>query len=238
MTNNIQKINSNTYQLSEDNNNLGTISTYTNDYHNTYLYLSFHLLSYPTYSPFPTISQNEGRNLQAMVDSSQEALIHFLTKNGFQLKRRCFSPAVSKTDLKHPLKTDLEIYKFDNQDERYSECCNLLYDYYKKTHACVSPLTISRDTFIKEVPTKTGYYHLTANQIDNLIFTENNEIAYVCSTNQKNCRDFIQSVLNVMFNSHKQLFFEADDTDWAATMLLDQFKYDPRQSYNTYIFDN
>lgn len=238
MFSNIQKITPNTYQLFEDNKNLGTISSYTNDYHNKYLYLKFNLLSYPSYSPFPTISQTEGRRLQVMVDSSEESLIHFLTRNDFQLKRRCFSPVVSKIDLKHPLKANLKLHKFDHQDERYLDCCSFLYDYYKKTHAPVSPLTAPRDTFIKEVPTKTGYYHLTDNIIDNLVFTENNEITYICSRDQNNCRDFIQAVLKNMFNSNKQLFFEADDTDWAAMMLLDQFKFDKSKSYNTYIFDN
>ena len=56
---NILKINSNTYQLFENNKNIGTISTYTNDYHNQNCYLKFNLFVYPTYSPFSLIMQDK-----------------------------------------------------------------------------------------------------------------------------------------------------------------------------------
>ncbi|MCZ3672209.1 GNAT family acetyltransferase, partial [Lactobacillus gasseri] len=32
------------------------------------------------------------------------------------------------------------------------------------------------------------------------------------------------------------IFFEADDTDWAATKLLDCFNVDKENSFNTYIY--
>ena len=72
---------------------------------------------------------------------------------------------------------------------------------------------------------------------ENIIFTENNEIAYICSTNSKTCPQFIQSVLLDIFSSFESIFFEADDTDWAAMDLLHQFDVDVTQSFNTYILD-
>ena len=74
-------------------------------------------------------------------------------------------------------------------------------------------------------------------QSANIIFTENNEIAYICSTNSKTCPQFIQSVLLDMFSSFESIFFEADDTDWAAMDLLNQFDVDVTQSFNTYVLD-
>ena len=100
MTNNILKINSNTYQLFENNKNIGTISTYTNDYHNQNCYLKFNLLIYPIFSPFSLIMQDKKKPLQVMLDSTQKSLIDFLTKNGFQLKRQCFSLTVKKDNMK------------------------------------------------------------------------------------------------------------------------------------------
>ncbi len=202
MTNNILKINSNTYQLFENNKSIGTISTYTNDYHNQNCYLKFNLFVYPTYSPFSLIMQ------------------------------------VKKDNMKLLPEEKITIQKFDMHNNKYLDCCDFLYQYYKNSHKVVSPLTTSKDQFIKEVPTKTGYYHLNENfQIENIIFTENNEIAYICSTNPKTCPKFIQSVLLDMFSSFESIFFEADDTDWAAMDLLHQFDVDVTQSYNTYILN-
>ena len=135
-------------------------------------------------------------------------------------------------------KEKISVQKFDMHNNKYLDCCDFLYQYYKNSRKTVSPLTMSKDNFIKEVPTKTGYYQLNKNsQIENIIFTENNEIAYICSTNPKTCPQFIQAVLFHMFSSFESLFFEADNTDWAAIMLLNQFKVAVTESFNTYILE-
>lgn len=100
MTSKILKINSNTYQLFENNKSIRTISTYTNDYHNQNCYLKFNLLTYPLSFPFSLIMQDKKKPLQVMIDSTKKSLIAFLTKNGFQLKRRCFSLTVKKDKMK------------------------------------------------------------------------------------------------------------------------------------------
>jgi hypothetical protein len=64
--------------------------------------------------------------------------------------------------------------------------CHLLYQYYQEVHQAVSPLTVSENTFVKEVPTKTGYYSTNKDgKIENFVFTEKNEIAYICSFSEK-----------------------------------------------------
>ena len=68
------------------------------------------------------------------------------------------------------------------------------------------------------------------------MFTENNEIAYVCSLNRQSYQPFIQTVLNELFSKFDEIFFEADDTDWAASILLNQFKFNKNESFNTYIY--
>ena len=227
MTNNILKINSNTYQLFENNKNIGTISTYTNDYHNQNCYLKFNLLIYPIFSPFSLIMQDKRKPLQVMLDSTQKSLIDFLTKNGFQLKRQCFSLTVKKDNMKLLPEEKITIQKFDMHNNKFLDCCDFLYQYYKNSHKVVSPLTISKDQFIKEVPTKTGYYHLN----------KNFQIESEYSREQMRINKFTQSVLLDMFSSFESIFFEADDTDWAAMDLLNQFDVDVTQSFNTYILD-
>lgn len=40
-----------------------------------------------------------------------------------------------------------------------------------------------------------------------------------------------------MFRSFESIFFEADDTDWAAMDLLNQFNVAVTESFNTYILE-
>ena len=68
------------------------------------------------------------------------------------------------------------------------------------------------------------------------MFTENNEIAYVCWLNRQSYEPFIHAVLNEIFSKFDKIFFEADDTDWAASILLNQFKFNKNESFNTYIY--
>lgn len=239
MTNSIEKINDKTYQISENGNNLGTITTYQNSFHNEYLYLRFNLNHFPSFSPFPEIIKIENKPLQVMIDSTEKELISFLTKNSFQLKRRCYSPKVSQRLLKNDLPDHpVKITKFTSDDSIYEKCCEFLYDYYKKVHEAVSPLTAHKEEFVEEVPTKSGYFQVDQNNnIVNLVFTEENEIVYICSTNKETCLSFIQAVLKDLFSKYQEIFFEADDTDWAATMLLDQFVVDRTASFNTYLLN-
>ncbi|ALJ24360.1 GNAT family acetyltransferase [Lactobacillus gallinarum] len=234
----VYKIDHETYQVRKDNELLGTIKTYRNLYHDTCIYLKIKLKVYPANFPFDAILQQESKPLELLTDSKNNNLIKFLIHNGFQCKRHCFTPTVSKNYLKHSLTSDLTIQPFTQVDPKYLECCDLLYRYYKKTHATVAPLTANYATFIDEVPTKTGFYNLNQkNEIENVVFTENNEIAYICSINHKNCEAFIQATLRKIFSKYNEIFFEADDTDWAATLLLDQFNFNKNESFNTYIYD-
>ena len=40
-----------------------------------------------------------------------------------------------------------------------------------------------------------------------------------------------------IFKKYSTTFFEADDTDWAASELLDKFNYKKNESFNTYIYE-
>lgn len=233
----IKKIKDSQYIVWCDEQDIGTITTYHNEFHNKYLYLKFNLTKYPPYFPFNEIKQAERQSLQVMTDSTNTCLVNLLLKNGFKCKRHCYTPQVTKKNLKLKLNSDFPTQSFNKTSKNYAMLCHLLYKYYREVHQAVSPLTVSEDAFTQAVLTKTGYYSINKDRkIENLIFTEKNEIAYVCSFNEKSCNPFIEATLSKMFSKYSSIFFEADDTDWAATKLLDCFDINKENSFNTYIY--
>lgn len=234
----IKKTDSKTYEILYNQEQIGTISTYQNEFHNTCVYLKIKLISYPDFSPFEKIKEIEGKPLQVMIESSETELIKYLTSNGFECKRHCFCPEFTKTDLKDKLQSDHPIHYFSSEDSIYQKCCQLLYQHYIEISRPVSPYTADYETFLENVPTDSGFYSLDINdRVDNVIFTEKNEIAYVASSDRETCSVFYQSVLKRIFSKYDQTFFEADEeTDWCAMTLLHLFNYDYQKSFNTYIY--
>ena len=148
----IKKIKDNQYIVWCDEQDIGTITTYHNEFHNKYLYLKFNLAKYPTYFPFNEIKQIEDQSLQVMTDSTNTDLIHLLLQNGFKCKRQCYTPEVTNKDLKIQLNSNYSIHPFNTNSKNYSALCHLLYQYYQEVHQAVSPLTVSEDAFTQEVP--------------------------------------------------------------------------------------
>lgn len=96
-----------------------------------------------------------------------------MLQNEFKCKRHCYTPEVTKKGLKVRLNSDYFIHPFNANNKNYSALCHLLYQYYQEVHQAVSPLTVSENTFVKGVPTKTGYYSTNnENTIENFVFTE------------------------------------------------------------------
>lgn len=85
----IKKIKNNQYIVRCDEQDIGTITTYHNEFHNKYLYLKFNLTKYPPYFPFNEIKQAEGQSLQVMTDSTNADLVNLLLRNGLKCKRHC-----------------------------------------------------------------------------------------------------------------------------------------------------
>lgn len=237
MSYSVKKTDSKTYEILHDQKLLGTISPYQNEFHNTCVYLKIKLNSFPNFSPFEKIKKIEDKPLQVMIESSETELIKYLTSNGFECKRHCFCPKFTKTDLKDKLQSDYPIHYFSSEDSIYQKCCQLLYQHYIEISKPVSPYTADYETFIENIP-NDGFYSLDKNkQVNNVIFIENNEIAYVSSINKETCPAFCQSVLKRIFSKYDQTFFEADEeTDWCTMTLLHLFNYDYQESFNTYIY--
>lgn len=231
------KIDKSKYQIIDQNHEIGEIDLYRNLFHDSCIYLKFNLKYYPLAFPFSEIKRIEKKPLQVMAESSQIDLTNFLLRNNFICKRKCYEARVSVNNLKTQLHDDHQIYKFAQDSKYYERLCQQLYYYYKKVHQNVSPLTATFQDFLSDVPTKTGFFDLNEkNQIQNIIFTEENEIAYAVSQNLSSFSSFKEAVLDQLFNQYNEIFFEADDVDLVAMNLLHTFDLKLTDSFNTYIF--
>ena len=65
----------------------------------------------------------------------------------------------------------------------------------------------------------------------NLAFVENNEIAYVCLTDNR-FENFACNLVTLMFKKYSEIFFESDDCDWAATVLKNLLKNQNAESFD------
>ncbi len=108
---------------------------------------------------------------------------------------------------------------------------------FQDTHNQVSPLTASFDEFSEKVP-KTAYYMQKAGALKQVIFVEDNELAYCCAADINGFENFAAAVVEEMFSQYSSIFFEADDCDPAAMKLLSMFQIDLKTSYNAYIRKN
>ena len=182
----------------------------------------------------PFIRNAEGLPLQVIISSEKHHCIEFLERCGFTRRRRCYEMKVSKDDLKTDLRHIHSIRSASVGDKDYEECCTLLYRYYGQTHAFVCPLTASFEEFCKSIP-DFAYLLRSEDSVLCAAFVEGNELAYVCSESESVFSVFIEEVLGRLFASNPEICFEADDTDWAATVLKRLFLREADTIYDTYV---
>lgn len=216
------------------------METYRNRFHNSFLYLRIDKTEADTLSPsvFEELSRKYGMPLQVMTPSDAERIITLLQKAGFQLKRRCYEMIVSPADLlsPHPTKAQ-KLFISQKGAPAFSACAELMYGYYKNTHAAVNPLTASFCEFVEMLPT-TVLYTSAASEPSSATFLEENEIAYLYSRDPANFADFARSLLWYMFDQYDTITFEADDTDWAAMELKSFFAPRGEPTFDTYVYLN
>lgn len=92
------------------------------------------------------------------------------------------------------------------------------------------------DVFSQKLPMQV-FYEKKNDEIINVAFVEENEIAYVCTKAREYCAVFARNVVENLFIENESLFFECDDCDWAAMELRSLFDIKVEESYNTYIRD-
>ena len=229
----------NVYRSGED---IGCITLSDNQYHNTHRYLNLGLTQYdPSIAKelFSLLRKELGQPLQIMLYSTPEMHI-FLTAGGFERKRRCYELEVTSSDLAVPLIPAVELHAAQKGSALYNTCCNLLYAYYSATHETVSPLTATQEVFCTNLPV-TVVCCVEDGKPVHCAFIEPDEvgyeIAYVGTTDLSSFSGFAQTLVHELFQKCDFLTAECDDTDAAATQLMQLFANSCDESYDTYILE-
>jgi len=171
---------------------------------------------------------------------SKLEMYNFLTAGGFERKRRCYELEVTSSDLAVPLIPAVELHAAQKGSALYNTCCDLLYAYYSATHDAVSPLTVTQEVFCTTLP-ETVVCCVEDGKPVHYAFIEPDkvgyEIAYVGTTDFSSFPGFTQTLVHELFQKCNFLTAECDDTDPAATQLMQLFTISCDESYDTYILE-
>lgn len=198
------------------------LNTYKNHFHNQNIYLEFDLEDMKNINTdtFKTISKENHAPLQMMINSEETKKIDLIKENGFKRARVCYSMTVRKSDMISKNISELKLFHAKEGEAIYDELAKIYFDYYKKTHESINPLSVDFDEF-KEILTKEVYYNDESGM--NLAFVEDNEIAYVYTSDLDKADEFFKGLCKKLFNDYEEIFFEADDVDQSAMHLKNLF---------------
>lgn len=209
------------------------METYTNEFHKNHTYIKINDIKKVKVGDLEVLVKD--KPLQIGVYSNQLEVIDLLKKAGFILKRKCYEVEVTRKDLKNPLEPTKGKGKFTKKGEKpYEKAAALVFEYYKKTHEPVSPLTVGLEKFKEILPEKVFYYEKEG-QVLIAAFLENEEIAYLAGFENNLAEDFINDLLIYLFQYYEEIFFEADNTDPLATRLKNKFQSKIDLTFDTYI---
>ncbi len=215
---------------------IGKIELYSNPFHKQNQYLHLHLSEYETAWAVPLFSDIQKtvkKPLQVMVSSTDAEQVKFLLAGGFVCKRKCYEMDVTAKELVLKSESTL-INAAEKGVKEYDMCCKLLFDYYKQTHAGVNPLTADYIEFCERLP-ENVLYQSCLGQITHFAFVEENEIAYIGSTDVSSIQCFTESLVQMLFSDYERICFECDNGDAAAMRLKGLFNTETPESFDTYI---
>ncbi|MDE6584664.1 MAG: hypothetical protein K2K15_04600, partial [Anaeroplasmataceae bacterium] len=194
---------------------IGVITYNMNRFHKNKVYVDLHLKEYELEDGkeiFREIQQHFSKPLQSMLYENETDKVYFLKHSGFELKRKCYEYKVQKKDLKILVCSNSKLDIITHLDAEYRYCMENLYDKYQENHKNISPLTATIEEFGRDLP-KEVYIQKDNNDIMHYAFVEQNEIAYIGSTNFDLLNQFIVRLLDVIFKEYDSIEFEVDDND-------------------------
>lgn len=219
-----------------DGRALGSVEIHRNPFHNRNCYLDLHINAHNTSVAkplFEAVAEKAGSPLQVMLSSTESEMVDFLLAGGFERKRRCFELEVTKADLAADLVSNATLPAFKEGAPEYATCCALLYAQYAKNHEAINPLTADFADFCASLP-KTVFYVKEGNGASHFAFVEENEIAYVGSTEIQRFPNFALHMLADMFARYEMVCFECDDCDDSAMSMKNLFPASSSESFDTY----
>lgn len=209
------------------------METYTNEFHNKHTYIKINDIKKVKIGDLEALAK--GKPLQIGIESNQVEVIDLLKKADFIIKRKCYEVEATREDLKNPLEPKKCKGKITKKSEKsYEKAAALNFEYYKKTHETVNPLTASFEEFKESLPERAFYYEKDG-EILMAAFIENEEIAYLASFEDSLADEFINDLLIYLFKNHQEIYFEADNTDPLATKLKNKFVEKFDLTFDTYI---
>ncbi|WP_294795234.1 hypothetical protein [uncultured Fenollaria sp.] len=211
------------------------ISIKKNHFHKKNIYIDFDLddMKNINRDSFKAISEENHAPLQMMIDGDDTKKKDFIEENGFNRVRTCYGMSVRRDDLIRKETAKINLFLAKEGDEKYFELAKIYFEYYKKTHESINPLSVDFDEF-KNILTKDVYY----NEEDcmALAFVEDNEIAYVYASDIAKADEFFYSLCEKLFNDYEEIFFEADDVDESAMRLKNIFSGGVDEITETWIY--
>ncbi len=232
------KTNTDKYSVLIDDCDIGFITRYHNRFHATHCYLKLNLLEYSNAISkfiFKEIYKIENKPLQIMLDATGKEIISFVESGGFVCRRKCYDIAVTVDDLIYKSDAQIALKHCQFGSVEYEKCARIMYNYYKETHQKINPLTAPFESFLEILPNTTFYYTVDT-KIMGVIFTEENEIAYLYLNESDSALDFAHAVISQLFRKHSSIAFECDDVDDSAMKLVSMFKVDLRSACSTYTY--
>ena len=189
------------------------LTTHRNDFHNKNIYIDFENEDISSMLSFRAIADKFDAPLQIMLEDKGDLKRNFILQNGFKLMRTCYSCEFSSLDLKITPSDTKIITTVKNH-----EFCWNYYNYYKKMHQAINPLTASFEEFVEILPNEVYFV-----DEKNFAFVEDNEIAYVLCEETSTGDDFLLDLCHALFCKYGTIVFEADDVDPIAMRLKNKF---------------
>lgn len=217
---------------------LGVILRYDNSFHkrNCYLKISMDVYSNGlSCNLFRQLVQQIGQPLQVMVDSTDTQLTFFLLEGGFFCRRKCYETEATLDDYVGT-RLDIPICFAQRGEAMYAHCSEMMYCYYRESHAAINPLTASYTDFCHKLPQHVCY-EMQDDKVIHCAFLEENEIAYVCSKESGEFLRFAEGLICRLFSRYKTICFESDDCDAISMQLKNLFVNQNEASYDTYVYD-
>ena len=228
-----------TYIAYQNERRIGSLQLHDNPHHMRNCYVKLKLDELDTEISaelFKELRKIAGRPLQVMVDSDNAEFISFLICGGFACRRKCYEVEAGMEDyIGGQTSAPLEPCRIGEAD--YEQARRMLFEHYTETHKAVNPWTADFEAFCNELP-EDVICSKQGGEIVSLAFIEENEIAYICGTDEKCFADFAHSLVCTMLEKYETICFESDDCDWAAMLLKSLFKNQEETSYDTYVYDN
>jgi GNAT superfamily N-acetyltransferase len=199
------------------------------------------------------LSLSEIKRFQAATSSKNTASVSFLEKCGFEIARKCYTPqlknniALKRTD-KYIDYLSLDELAFSQNEEVFK----LQLENYRKFHQKINPLseTLSfnrwKEMISKDLDAEHSYVLVKEGAVEAYIFCYESEdehsieMGYVGGKDirkRAEYLDFYREALNQLFTEFNNIEIEADNVDPFAFALLNEFKYDKSESWDTYVYD-